>query len=499
MKPNLDNPKALYERLLELRDDLVRVSEHTMSRWRSGIERRAFTPSALNLAHYLALRQHDLRELQDGLSAFGLSSLGRSEARVLPNLDAVIHTLAAVNRQAAPKTVDRPNSANFSEGRRRLERNATAVLGKSKRRVRIMVTLPTEAADDPSFAHALIERGTNCVRINCAHDDSSVWAAMVAHVRNAAENLNRECRVLMDLGGPKLRTEQVSSLDRKRMARGDCLLLTTNTPDADPQHPFQASLAIPEVLEHLGLGVAVWYDGGKLGAVVERRLREGVLLRVTHAAPKGVKLKPDKGVNFPGLELTLSPLTPKDLENLDFVARHADMIGYSFVQTAEDVALLQRELHARTERARRIAIVAKIETPRAIANLPEMIVQAAGRQPFAVMIARGDLAVEIGYQRLAEMQEELLWLCEAAHVPVIWATQVLENLVKTGVPSRAEMTDAAMSGRAECVMLNKGAFVTDAVSILDDVLTRMERHQSKKSPRLRALKSWGNREKATLT
>ncbi|MDX1995798.1 MAG: pyruvate kinase, partial [bacterium] len=122
--------------------------------------------------------------------------------------------------------------------------------------------------------------------------------------------------------------------------------------------------------------------------------------------------------------------------------------------------------------------------------LPEIIVQAAGKQPFAVMIARGDLAVELGYERLAEIQEELLWMCEAAHVPVIWATQVLERFVKKGTPSRSEMTDAAMAVRAECVMLNKGDYVAEAVTILDDVLTRMQAHQNKKTPQLRALHSW---------
>ncbi len=139
---------------------------------------------------------------------------------------------------------------------------------------------------------------------------------------------------------------------------------------------------------------------------------------------------------------------------------------------------------------RQIAIMAKIETPQAVNHLPELIVQAAVQQPFAVMIDRGDLAIEIGYQRLVEMQEEILWLCEAAHIPVIWATQVLESLVKKGIPSRAEMTDAAMAERAECVMLNKRAFVAEAVTILDDVLTRMQAHQLKKTPQLRALHSW---------
>jgi len=97
------------------------------------------------------------------------------------------------------------------------------------------------------------------------------------------------------------------------------------------------------------------------------------------------------------------------------------------------------------------------------------------------MIPRGDLAVECGYQRLAEVQEELLWLCEAAHLPAIWATQVLEGLAKNGVPTRAEVTDAAMGERAECVMLNKGSHILEAVSALDDILRRIEEHQSKKT------------------
>jgi pyruvate kinase len=132
-------------------------------------------------------------------------------------------------------------------------------------------------------------------------------------------------------------------------------------------------------------------------------------------------------------------------------------------------------------------VVAKVETSEAVKNLPEIIVHGAGQHAFGVMIARGDLAVEIGYARMAEIQEEILWLCEAAHVPVIWATQVLENLVKTGQPSRAEMTDAAMSGRAECVMLNKGPYILDALSALNSVVTRMQAHQTKKTAQFRAL------------
>jgi pyruvate kinase len=183
-------------------------------------------------------------------------------------------------------------------------------------------------------------------------------------------------------------------------------------------------------------------------------------------------------------------LTREDLRALDFVAANADMVGYSFVQRPEDLALLQREIDKRRGDRPPLAIVAKIETRLAFANLPELIVQGAGTSPFAVMIARGDLAVEIGYERMSEVQEEILWVCEAAHVPVIWATQVLESLVKRGMPSRGEFTDAAMGNRAECVMLNKGPYVDEGVAVLDNVLRRMERHQVKKSPQLRALSAW---------
>ena len=178
------------------------------------------------------------------------------------------------------------------------------------------------------------------------------------------------------------------------------------------------------------------------------------------------------------------------LSDLDFVARHADMIGFSFVQSADDIALMQNELAKRRPDWQRLGIVAKVETAQAVKNLPEIIVRAAGRQPFGVMIARGHLAVAFGFERLAEMQEEILWLCEAAHVPVIWATQVLEEMVKSGLPTRGEMTDAAMAARAECVMLNKGPNVGDAITALRGLLHRMMEHQSKKTARLRALRSW---------
>jgi pyruvate kinase len=486
-------PQTLLNSLQRLRHSVIQEGEEIFHQWRSLIERQVFVSSALNLSYYLALRRHDRREIQLALMPWGLSSLGRIEARVLPNLDAVIATLGAVCRKDPAFLPKHPPLQAFFEGERLLKEHTEEVFGPTPahRHVRIMVTLPTEAAHNYQFVEELLQRGTDCIRINCAHDTEAEWQGMIEHLRRAEEVTGRSCKIFMDLAGPKLRLSNVTlPQPHRRLHQGDLLLLTREEPTAPNPDYFQAS-SCPEILEQVKLGATVWIDDGKIGGKVEEIAPKGLFLRIIHARPQGEKLRPDKGINFPHTALNLIPLTSKDRQDLDFVASHADIIGYSFVQKARDIELLQLELKTRLgENWRNPAIVAKIETPEAVKNLPELIIHAAGKQPFGVMIARGDLAVEIGYERLAEIQEEILWLCEAAHVPVIWATQVLENLVKKGIPSRAEITDAAMSERAECVMLNKGEFVAEAVTILDDVLRRMQEHQSKKTPQLRALHSW---------
>ena len=178
-------------------------------------------------------------------------------------------------------------------------------------------------------------------------------------------------------------------------------------------------------------------------------------------------------------------MTEKDKEDLKFIAKNADMVALSFVQRPEDVEELISEL--KRLNAEHLGVVLKIETERAFANLPRLLLTALQTPPVAVMVARGDLGVEVGFERLSEVQEEVLWLCEAAHVPVIWATQVLESLAKSGLPSRAEVTDAAMGSRAECVMLNKGPYIRWALEFLCDVLPRMEAHLVKKTATLRRL------------
>jgi pyruvate kinase len=219
--------------------------------------------------------------------------------------------------------------------------------------------------------------------------------------------------------------------------------------------------------------------------VIETVEPDRATVKIDRARDCGEKLRGDKGINLPDSLLRLSALTAKDIEHLEFVVRHADMVSLSFANSAADVELLQQ--HLKRLGGEKLGVILKIETRRGFENLPEMLFAALRSTRCGVMIARGDLAVECGFERLAEVQEEILWLCEAAHVPVIWATQVLESLAKEGFPSRAEITDAAMSERAECVMLNKGPYIVAAVRILDDILRRMQFHHEKKRSMLRKL------------
>ena len=252
--------------------------------------------------------------------------------------------------------------------------------------------------------------------------------------------------------------------------------------------PATVVCTLPEVLPQLREGERIFFDDGRIGGIVRRAAASAVDVEITEATPDGETLAADKGINLPDSRLELPALTDKDIADLPVVARYADMVGLSFVQSAADVHALQQRLDALC--APQLGVVLKIETRRGFEALPELLFAALSGRAAGVMIARGDLAVECGFERLAEVQEEILWLCEAAHLPVVWATQVLEGLAKTGRASRAEITDAAAGVRADCVMLNKGPHILEAMRSLDDILRRMQQHQSKKRPLLRALRAW---------
>lgn len=568
---------------------------------------RDFKQSAINLIDYLALRQFDIRELQDELSELGLSSLGRCEGHVMASLQTVLKVLYKLSNQTYPIPFQPP--VLFGNDKKTLDQATGKLLGRKPefREVRIMVTMPDEAAFNYHLVKEMIAGGMNVARVNCSHGEKENWHQMIQNIRKAAEEMQSPCKILMDLAGPKLRTGPISNhfpilklsvkkneegksiqntlvlfcsltnqpvskeipylcmeenwlskiepgceiylkdhREKKRILKfaskdnkgywfevnkntyvskesrlvlhcknkkyvtktllvsspeqslllysGDHLHLYKNGVEGENAKknekgevisPAMISCQMPEIFSDAKTGETVRFDDGKIEGLIQKNDGQMMDILITRANEKGSKLGEEKGINFPETQINSAALTNKDMEDLDFVAAEADLIGFSFVHHQSDIHLLMQELQKRN--ASHLGIVLKIETQSAFQNLPWLLLTVMQHAKAGVMIARGDLAVETGWVRLAEVQEEILWLCEAAHIPVIWATQVLESLAKKGVPSRAEITDAAMSQRAECVMLNKGPHILKAIHILNEILSTMQAHQAKKTAKLRRL------------
>lgn len=235
-----------------------------------------------------------------------------------------------------------------------------------------------------------------------------------------------------------------------------------------------------EVFEQVKVGEKVRFDDGKLSGIIKQTADDAFVVKINRTAPGGSKLRADKGMNFPESNLQIRGLTKADLLNLPFVAENADIVNMSFVNSSEDVEELLAALRERNA-LDKVGIIMKIETRTGFDNLMDILLAAMKAPSVGVMIARGDLAVETGWDQIGMIQEEIQWICQAAHVPDIWATQVLENLAKKGLPSRAEITDVTMGQRAEGVMLNKGPHIIQAIRLLDTILRNMSGYQEKKA------------------
>ena len=457
---------TLLANLLTIRHDVLSEIRASLANWLPGYTGHELRYSAANLAAYLALQRFNSTELSGRLNSRGLTALGQCSLSVMAELDAVIAALAAITGSIEI----RRRSASFNtRAYKLLEKNTIAVFGsrpKAHRRY-IMVTLSNRAAEDYYYVRSLVSLGMSVARINCAYDTAEVWAAMIANVRRAESELGISCRVLMDLAGSKARISAVVyTTEKGRLKQGDKVLLAKYLP-RNASFNITATCSLPQYIDCLSIGDSVIIDEGKIEAVVSNISPEGAVIEIIKTNPKGCRLKPNKGLNFPGKAFVAASLTAKDCGDLEFILAKADMVGSSFIRTDDDIDRLQHEMvKSYYNLGSTIPIIAKIETVEAIENLPKIICRIAQKQPVGIMIARGDLAIEIGYERLAKEQERILHVAKAAHVPVVWATQVLDNLVKYGIPARAELTDAARADNAECIMLNKGAFVQEAISFL---------------------------------
>lgn len=599
-----DEVLSLYQKAIDLEKEFSKELQSIPEEYRL---------SATNLIHYLAVRRCDIRDLQIQLSYMGLSSLGRLEAHVMAGLKSVLYALNCMSDVRLERDDDFFQYVHFKQGDDLLREHTEILFGPRpfNRNVRIMVTLPSVAADDKGLVRALVKAGMNVARINSAHDGPASWLKMVSLVREASKELNRPCQILFDLEGPKLRTGPIGAYSkviqikpvfdksghiiapaylvlypenrkyvhgkgyiplpvseafvaglspgdliqfkdargRSRklhvilrdgehitvecgkqafvekgieltqirdkqiigkgqtgniysqdpsvtLKEGDILKLTRPDIQGRKAHrdekdkvvrPAHIPCTLPEVFSQVKVHEKIFFDDGKIGGIIEEVNKMGLKVLIKRTKKKGgTKLRSDKGINLPDTDLKIPALSADDLENLNFAAKHVDLIGLSFVKEPSDVKLLQKEITKRTDRE--IGIILKIETRAAFENLSHLLLAGLKKPPVGVMVARGDLGVEVGFERMSEVQEQILWLCEAAHVPVIWATQVLDQMNKTGLPTRGEVTDAAMSSRAECVMLNKGPYIVETVKFLDNILVRMMDHNNKKTPMLRKLK-----------
>ena len=586
--------EQVREELRAIRDRATAL-EHKYQAELSGVH-PAFREGARNLVHYLALRNSYTHDLRNKLRRLGLYSLAHAERNVLGSITAV---QTAVDRLVGNGAADiEALEAALQRTNPSADEHRQAILGPSPqgRDVSIMVTLPTEAADNPILVMEMLAAGMNLARINCAHDDPGTWRRMVKNVRQAARDAGTECRIVMDLSGPKLRTGElkpgprvihvrpkrdplgrviaprrirlipddvlqrgtkvavipvpraciefaqegdeirfrdtrgkkrrlaVATKDDKGLVLesfqgayistgthltlvrndtgeklsyevgelpaveqplllhvGDTLIIHSDNLPGEPARedadgnvvePAHISCQQPEVFQYLSPGETISLNDGKISGVIRDVSEQQLDVEITKAKPTGSRLRGQRGINFPNSDIRLPGLTATDKTNLVFVAEHADAVSLSFVRKPNDVEALLQELDALS--ADGLGLIIKVETKKGFKSLPKVMLAAMRRYPIALMIARGDLAVECGWARLAELQEEILWVCEAARVPVMWATQVLEQEAKKGLPSRAEITDAAQSQRADCVMLNKGPHILAAIRTLDSILSRMQ-------------------------
>ena len=274
------------------------------ARWSPLISDWRQIPAARNLAAYLALRQHDISDLQPALVAYGVSSLGRSEAHVMGSMDALCATLAAI---AGIPGYRHPPPGRMTAGEAALRRAQKRLFGPDVigASTRIMVTLPGEAATDRTLVRSLVGAGMTCARINCAHDDAATWQAMAEMVRTEAAAAGRECRVLMDIGGPKCRIETIHAADRVRLFRGNRIVMVRDLSRATAADAVITTITFPELLEGLMPGKEVWINDGKIGTRVVAAEDGRVDLEVFSARAKGERLRPEKGVNFVDMELHL--------------------------------------------------------------------------------------------------------------------------------------------------------------------------------------------------
>ncbi|MGM9490756.1 pyruvate kinase [Ideonella sp. YS5] len=327
---------------------------------------------------------------------------------------------------------------------------------------KIVATLGPASADRATI-EALARAGADVFRLNFSHGTHADHRKRLDTIRDIEASLGRPIGVLLDLQGPKLRIGTFAE-GKVRLAEGEIFRL-----DLDRERPGDGSrvaLPHPEIFAALKPGADLLLDDGKLRLTVETAAPDHALTRVV----AGGWLSDRKGVNVPGVVLPLSALTAKDRADLDFgLSLGVDWVALSFVQRAEDITEVRALVQGRA------GIVAKLEKPAAIDALDAILAETD-----AVMVARGDLGVELPAEQVPAIQKRIVRACRRLGKPVIVATQMLESMISAPVPTRAEASDVATAiyDGADAVMLSaesaSGRFPVESVAMMDRIIARTE-------------------------
>jgi pyruvate kinase len=332
------------------------------------------------------------------------------------------------------------------------------------------------ASNAPVTLERLVRAGVSVFRLNMSHGDPASHAKSLAAIRRAADRLGTETAVLADLPGPKIRLQPIAEGREIALRRGQAVRFVAGTAPIDPD---AATVTLrtdyPRLAAEARPGQRVLIDDGKVALRVRARTRGALECTCDVAGAIAGR----KGVNLPDTELSLRAPTTRDLALARWAVRHgADFVALSFVEDADDLralrTVLQRE--ARRARARVPQVVAKIERPVALGNLGAI---AAGSD--ALMVARGDLAVELEFARVPVAQRSIQAACDAAGIPCIVATQMLESMIHAPTPTRAEASDVANAvfGGADAVMLSgetaAGKYPRESVDAMRRIAVETER------------------------
>jgi pyruvate kinase len=340
----------------------------------------------------------------------------------------------------------------------------------SFRRTKIVATLGP-ATDPPTVLSAILEAGVDVVRLNASHGEPPEHRRRIDAVRGMERALGRPIPIVFDLSGPKIRTGVLEGGPQPLHA-GQRVTLAPASEARGDEIPTNYSRLARDV----SAGDRILVDDGLLEWVVERVRRSKVDCRVR----VGGVLRDHKGLNFPGVRLSIGPLTPKDRRDLAFAAgAGVDFLAQSFVRAARDVELLKKMLR---RRGSDLPVIVKIEKPEALEDLDRILEVADG-----VMVARGDLGVELPAEEVPEIQKRLIGRANEREIPVITATQMLESMIERARPTRAEASDVANAifDGTDAVMLSaetaSGRYPVESVKMMATIASRAEGSEFLKS------------------